>query len=152
MSKSKRLNLTGKRRCSKDQMRALENLIIQSKDISDLGKKFCLWFFRQSHGLTRRIWTVLPPAFAEESKIHDGMNGIYSDAGTTHISDVLAAMGTKIKPHFDWIMGGDFHHFERGSYNVRLAESGMTAGDWIPFDPEAVKIMPLEVVRERHGV
>lgn len=83
-----------RKRFTKSQLEALKYLISKSRDLSEFARRCCVWMVDQSHGLTRNICVIIPADYPIKGEICDGIHNINSSGNTTHMDELLQAMGT----------------------------------------------------------
>lgn len=140
--------MAGRRRFSKEQIEALEDLLLVSKDLGPFGRQFAAWLLGQSKGLTRNICVAVPADLPKEEKdqIGYGLHDIVSSGCTTHIDDVMRAMGTKKRFHV-----GGYRQSYKAWISTKMYDPEATP---ITFDLEAIKRQSLQTHFDRrhsHG-
>lgn len=122
-----------RKRVTRSQILALEYLLSQSRDLSEFGRRFCVWMVEQTKGLKKNICVDIPGDFSAKlvEEISEGVHDICSSGGTTHIDEVLQSMGTQKVFTFQASAGGGWKvwlsSFAWDEQAIR-----------IPFDLEAI--------------
>ncbi|MFA5069945.1 MAG: hypothetical protein WC528_01570 [Patescibacteria group bacterium] len=138
--------MAGRRRFSREQIEALEDLLLLSKDLGSFGKQFATWLLAQSKGLTHNICVAVPSDLPKEEKdqIGYGLHDIASSGCATHIDDVMRAMGTKKRFHV-----AGYRQSYKAWLSAKMFDPEATP---ITFDLEAIKRQPLLTnFDRRHG-
>jgi hypothetical protein len=83
-----------RKRFTKSQLEALKYLISKSRDLSEFARRFCVWMVEESRDLSRNVYVEIPANFSLKKEVGHGVHNICSEGLTTHMDEILQAMGT----------------------------------------------------------
>lgn len=84
---------TPKKPLTIDQLRALENSLLISRELSSEVAKLFVWLLRQSQGLTRNVYVFVPADFLSLDKINQQISKLNSRRSST-LQEILQVIGT----------------------------------------------------------